>query len=220
MRKLIYTSLFAVILYLSIFNTSSAQIDISPIFEPEDDPIERLLNADNFDYWIRTGAFMGTGSGGAEMTFYSKEKPMFGNLYFGMMANPGNRIPDARTMRFGGFSIGVEKPLYLSNAGSQLHLDTGKIQSAYSGMRIYYRLGTGINFNIVERYSLVTGEQSRRLHPGIQTSGMVGVSTRVSRKLSLFMEMGGMLVWNQSIPSMRWWGRPFLSVGVSKASFW
>ncbi|MDX1640517.1 MAG: hypothetical protein R3220_02380 [Balneolaceae bacterium] len=220
MKKLIIISLFTLFLTPVTYYTSYAQIDTTPVFEPVDDPIARLLNTDNFDYWIRTSAFMGTGSGGAELTFYSKEKPIFANVYFGMMANPENRIPDARTMRFGGFSLGIEKSLYLSNAGSQLHLDTGKIQSAYSGMRIYYRLGTGINFNIVERYNLVTGEQSRRLHPGIQTSGMVGVSTQVSRKLSLFMEMGGLLVWNQSIPTMRWWGRPYLTVGVSTASFW
>lgn len=219
MRKLTYISILTVFIVAVIHNVSYAQIDFPPIFEPGDDPIEKLLNSDHSDYRIRAGAFMGTGSGGAEMTFYSKEKPIFGNLYFGMMAEPENRIPDARAMQFGGFSIGIEKPLYLSNAGSQLHLDTGKIQSAYSGMRIYYRLGAGVNFNIVERYNLVTGEQSRRLHPGIQTSGMVGVSTGVSRKLSLFMEMGGMLEWNQSIPSMQWWGRPYLSMGISMFSF-
>ncbi len=220
MRKLTYISILTVFIVFFINNVSYAQIEIPPIFEPGDDPIEKLLNSDHSDYRIRAGAFMGTGSGGAEMTFYSTEKPIFGNLYYGMMANPENRIPDARTMRFGGFTIGYEKPLYVSNAGSQLHLNTGKIQSAHSGMRIYYRLGAGVNFNIVERYNLATGEQSRRLHPGIQTSGMVGVSTRVSRKLSVFMEMGGMMVWNQSIPQMRWWGRPYLSVGVSTASFW
>lgn len=220
MKKLIYTSLFAVFLVSFICNTSYAQIDLSPIFEQEDDPIEKLLNSDFSNYGIRTGAFMGTGSGGAEITFYSKEKPIFGNLYFGMTGNPETRIPDARTMRFGGFTIGYEKPLYVSHSGSQIDVDSGVLQSEHAGMRLYYRLGAGMNFNIVERLNLRTGEQSSRLHPGIQTSGMVGVSTSVSRKLSLFMETGGMLTWNQSIPQMRWWGRPFLSVGVSTAGFW
>lgn len=220
MKRLIYIPLLTVFLVFFITNISYAQIDFPPIFEPEDDPIEKFLNSDNSEYLIRTGAFMGTGSGGAEVTFYSKEKPVFGSLYFGMMANPENRIPDARTMRFGGFTIGYEKPLYVSNTGSQLNVDSGTIQSGHAGMRVYYRLGTGVNFSVVERLNLRTGEQSSRLHPGIQTSGMVGVSTRVSRKFWLFMEMGGMLSWNQSLPQMRWWGRPYLSVGVSTASFW
>lgn len=221
MKKLIFVPLLTVFLAFFIINTSYAQIDLTPIFEPrDDDPFERLLNSDHSNYWIRTGAFMGNGSGGAEMTFYAKEKPMFGNLYFGMMANPENRIPDTRTMRFGGFTIGYEKPLYVSHSGSQIDVDSGVLQSEHAGMRLYYRLGGGINFNIVERYNLATREQSSSLHPGIQTSGLVGVSTSVSRKLSLFMEMGGMLTWNQSLPQMRWWGRPYLSVGVSTAGFW
>lgn len=217
MKKRMCIPLFTIFLVFFIVNTSYGQINFPPFFEPEDDPLEKLLNSDNSDYRIRSGTFMGTGSGGAELMFQQKEKPVFGSLYFGVMGNPENKIADASQMRFGGFMIGVERPIY---NGSQIGVDSGIIQFEHEGMRAYYRLGAGINFNIVERYNLATGEQSLKLHPGIQTSGMVGVTTPVSKKLSMFMEIGGMLTWNQGIPQMRWWGRPYLSVGVYTGSFW
>jgi len=219
MRKLIYISILIVFLTFFIHNVSYAQIDLPSVFKPEqnDNPIERVLNPNDSDYLIRTGAFMGTGSGGAELLFQQKEKPVFGSLYFGMVGNPENRISDARQMRFGGFAIGVERPIYV---GSQIDVDTGIIQSEHEGMRVYYRLGAGVNFSIVERFDLRTGEQSSKLHPGIQTSGIVGVSTSVSRKSNLFMEIGGWFTWNQGLPQMQWWGRPYLSVGISTGSFW
>ncbi|MDR9366166.1 MAG: hypothetical protein RI575_12565 [Balneolaceae bacterium] len=218
MKKLFLTTLFSAILAFLCISPSAAQISLPPIFEPDDDPFENLLNADFSDYQIRSGAFMGTGSGGAELLVYQKDKPMFLRLHYGMIGNPEKRITNARQMRFGGVSIGVERPI-VSNNGSQVNVDSGVMESDRNGIRTYYRLGAGIDFAVVERYSL-TGEQSSKLHPGIQTMGMVGVSTRVSQKLSLFMEIGGMLSWNQGLPQMRWWGQPYLSVGVSTASFW
>lgn len=218
--KLIYIPSLTVFLAFIMISTSLAQINFPPVFEPGDDPLKNVAHSNNSEYWIRSGAFMGTGSGGAELMIRSKKKSVFGSFHAGMMGNPEKRIPDARQMRFGGLTIGVEKPLYVSNNGSQLNVDSGVLQSGHAGMRLYYRLGAGVNFSVVERINLATGEQSSKLHPGVQTMGMVGVSSPVSKKFSLFMEMGGMLSWNQSLPQMRWWGQPYLSVGVSTAGFW
>jgi len=196
----------AVLLTFLFYSAAAAQGST-----PLGDPLHGYSQPAPSDYLLQTGGFINLHGGGADLVYRPGSRPLYGRVYFGGMMNPEKQIDHSRDVMFGGVSMGYERVL---NRGSGIYVDSGVISGMREDAQFYFRIGSGVNFTRVNRFNLTTGERSDRLHPGIHTDLMFGVSTRMTTSTSFFIEAGGRLAWNNDLPEMQWMAGPHLSFGV------
>lgn len=157
--------------------------------------------------FLQSGAFFGTYGGGLEVLMRPQNSHLYSSLFLSSTFNPDRSVPGAQYIVMGGLTFGYEKLIHATSPGPSSGIDVVRVDR--NGTQFYTRVGPGIGVAGVGRID----NSGSEFHPFLHTSAAIGALTRINRKTSFYIELGGRLAWLPILNEKHLLGGPQLSIG-------